>query len=257
MQRTSIWSWRFVLLLLGSVCAGLAQTSGQIRGTATYRERMALPPNAVFEATLEDVSKADAPAEVIGRARIEHPRNPPIAFEITYDPSTISSSHRYAVRAVILVEGEMLFTTDQHYPVLTEGRGKRVKLLLRRASAPKEDSASASVENTHWKLTNIGDSPVTAPSPNEPHLILDSKTHRVSGSGGCNRLMGSYELTGDQLTFSHVGSTRMACAEGMDTEKQFLDALGKVKTWKLAEHQLELRDGEGHLVARFEMRAMN
>ena len=35
------------------------QASGQVQGTATYRERMALPPDAVFEATLEDVSKAD------------------------------------------------------------------------------------------------------------------------------------------------------------------------------------------------------
>ena len=44
--------------------------------------------DAVFEATLEDVSKADAKAEVIGQARIEQPGNPPIRFEITYDPST-------------------------------------------------------------------------------------------------------------------------------------------------------------------------
>jgi hypothetical protein len=29
-------------------------------GTAAYRERMALPPSAAFEATLEDVSRADA-----------------------------------------------------------------------------------------------------------------------------------------------------------------------------------------------------
>jgi len=36
---------------------------GAVRGTATYRERMALPPGAVLEATLEDVSRADAAAE--------------------------------------------------------------------------------------------------------------------------------------------------------------------------------------------------
>ena len=36
-----------------------------IEGTATYRERMALPKGAVFEATLEDVSRADAPAVVV------------------------------------------------------------------------------------------------------------------------------------------------------------------------------------------------
>jgi putative lipoprotein len=72
---------------------------------------MALPSNAVFEATLEDVSKADAPAEMIGQARIEGPANPPIRLQITYDPSDIDPSHRYAVRARILVGGKPFFTT--------------------------------------------------------------------------------------------------------------------------------------------------
>jgi len=39
------------------------KAGGSVKGTARYRERMALPPDAVFEATLEDISKADAPAE--------------------------------------------------------------------------------------------------------------------------------------------------------------------------------------------------
>jgi heat shock protein HslJ len=37
-----------------------ARAGGLVKGTAAYRERMALPANAVFEATVEDVSKADA-----------------------------------------------------------------------------------------------------------------------------------------------------------------------------------------------------
>jgi putative lipoprotein len=45
----------FALWLVGM--AGWAgQAAGQVHGTATYRERLALPPEAVFEATLEDVS---------------------------------------------------------------------------------------------------------------------------------------------------------------------------------------------------------
>lgn len=44
--------------LVGLSPISFAQT---ITGTATYRERIALPANAVFEATLEDVSRADVP----------------------------------------------------------------------------------------------------------------------------------------------------------------------------------------------------
>ena len=69
-----------------------------IQGTATYRERMALPPAAVFEAVLEDVSRADAKAETIARTRLTSPGNPPIAFTIAYEPAKIQSNHRYVVR---------------------------------------------------------------------------------------------------------------------------------------------------------------
>jgi putative lipoprotein len=58
-----------------------------VTGTATYRERMALPPGALFEAVIEDVSRADAPASTLATTRIMSPGNPPIAFTITYDPA--------------------------------------------------------------------------------------------------------------------------------------------------------------------------
>jgi putative lipoprotein len=124
-----------------------ASVEGAIQGTATYRERMALPPGAVLEATLEDVSRADAAAEVIGRARVENPANPPIAFTISYDPSRIDSRHTYAVRARITVAGRPFFITDQHYPVLTGGSGNQADLMLRRAASGA--AATGSLENTY------------------------------------------------------------------------------------------------------------
>src|SRR5688500_4004578 len=64
-----------------------------LEGTASYRERMALPPGAVFEAQLEDVSRADAAAEVIGKTSLPSPGNPPIRFAIGYDPARIQDGH--------------------------------------------------------------------------------------------------------------------------------------------------------------------
>ena len=124
MLKSSGGLWGFALVLF-CVVGWEGQASGQVKGTATYRERLALPPDAVFEATLEDVSKADAPAEVIGQARIERPGNPPIRFEITYDPARINPSHRYAVRARILVGGKLFFITDRQLPSAHRGAGQR------------------------------------------------------------------------------------------------------------------------------------
>ena len=92
---------------------------------------------------------------------------------------------------------------------------------------------------------------MVAPGAHQPHLILTSKTHHVSGSGGCNRVMGSYEMKNDQLTFSQVVSTMLACPQVMDTEKAFLDALRKVQRWKIEGQDLVLTDGDGQVVARF------
>lgn len=132
---------------------------------------------------------------------------------------------------------------------------------LKRAAefAPLEPNSQgltrASLENTYWKLIRLGDQSVSAASPRqEPHLTFDANSHRVAGFGGCNQVMGSYELNAGRLTFSQMASTMMACAEGMDTEQAFLRVLAKVETWKVEGRQLSLFDAGGHEVAHFEAR---
>jgi len=53
-----------MMLFLGALtlsgCGNL--TDAYVTGTATYLQRIALPPNAVITVRIEDVSKADAPA---------------------------------------------------------------------------------------------------------------------------------------------------------------------------------------------------
>jgi para-nitrobenzyl esterase len=120
-----------------------AAARGPLTGTATFRERIALPPEAVLEVLLEDVSKADAPAERIGRALIEGPGNPPIPFEIPYDPSRIVPGHRYAVRARLTVGDKTWFATDRGTPVLAGGSGNDVAILLKRAGGAPGKAAGS------------------------------------------------------------------------------------------------------------------
>ena len=123
-----------IVVLLG--CSASAQEMKVVTGTAAYPERIALPPDAVLEATLEDVSRADAPADVIGRTRLERPGQPPFQFSIQYDPARIVENHLYSVRARITVRDDFWFVTDRAYPVLTRGRGSQVSMMLRRAGSP-------------------------------------------------------------------------------------------------------------------------
>ncbi len=119
-----------------------------------------------------------------------------------------------------------------------------------------ESAAGASVplEKTEWRLIRLGGAAVTGDDLHRPpQIILDPVSQRASGSGGCNRIVGGYELKGDKLTFAHMASTMMACPGGMGTEQKFLKVLGQVKRWKIAKGHLELSDGSGKVVAVFEV----
>ncbi|MEI6111855.1 MAG: YbaY family lipoprotein, partial [Cyanobium sp. ELA712] len=54
---------------LAALTLSVAAQAGSISGTAAYREPIALPPDAVFEAVLIDAAIADAPARVLGSVR--------------------------------------------------------------------------------------------------------------------------------------------------------------------------------------------
>ncbi len=133
-------------MLALAVVAMSAQSSaddgrGVVRGQASYRERIALLPGAVFEATLEDVSRADAPAAVLGAVRLDDVNRVPIRFEIPFDSRQVDERHAYAVRARILAGGRLAFTSDRAYPVLTRGHGEEVELLLVRVRSSPAGAA--------------------------------------------------------------------------------------------------------------------
>ncbi|MEI6320339.1 MAG: YbaY family lipoprotein [Pseudomonadota bacterium] len=119
-----------------SASAARPTAAASVTGTATYRERMALPPGAVFEAVIEDISKADAPSVVLGRTGATSIQVP-VSFSIPYDPAKLDTRARYSVRARILVEDRLWFTSDTVHPVLRDAGDTRVEIVMRRvASAP-------------------------------------------------------------------------------------------------------------------------
>jgi uncharacterized lipoprotein YbaY/heat shock protein HslJ len=128
----------FVLSMTTVAMRAAFQQKATVAGTATYRERIELPPNAVFEAILEDVSKADSPAVEIGRTRVERPGQPQFRFSIPYDRAQIRNDGMYSVRARVLVDGKLMFTTAQPYPVLSRGAGNTATMILQRASVALE-----------------------------------------------------------------------------------------------------------------------
>lgn len=110
-----------------------------------------------------------------------------------------------------------------------------------------------SLLNTYWKLTRLNEEPIEVyDNQREPSLILASEENRLSGSDGCNRIMGSFQLREDKLKFSRIASTMMACPQGMETAQAVHFMLEKVRYWQIEGQHLELADVDGNVMARFE-----
>lgn len=124
--------------------AGVGALAGTLQGTATYRERLMLPPDAAFEAQLQDISRVDAPAAVIGRARLDPAGQPPFRFSIDFDDAAIGPRGRYAVRATVTHQRRLLFTTDRIHRVL-DGGSAPLELLL--VSAHRKPPAAAATDS--------------------------------------------------------------------------------------------------------------
>jgi heat shock protein HslJ len=119
--------------------------------------------------------------------------------------------------------------------------------------ASGESRGEASLENTNWNLTRMGDKDVAASDiQHAPYIFLDSSGNRVSGSGGCNRISGTYRVDKQKIRFGPTGLTMMACPTGMDREKDFMEALGETRRWKIRGNELEFYDEDGKLLVQFE-----
>jgi len=115
---------------LAALTLSVAAQAGSISGTAAYRERIALPPDAVFEAVLIDAAIADAPARELGRVRLQPAGQPPFRFMIPYRDSDVTPAGRYTVRATVRQGERLLFTTDTFTPVLRGGPNQPLSLQL-------------------------------------------------------------------------------------------------------------------------------
>lgn len=90
-----------------------------------------------------DVSRADAPAVVLGEQVIEAKgQQVPFRFEIPYDAAKIDANHTYAVQARIEVDGQLRFINDQRCAVITRGALMEADVVVKQVGAAPHDGPS-------------------------------------------------------------------------------------------------------------------
>ncbi len=100
-----------------------------------------------------------------------------------------------------------------------------------------------------WMLTEMNGKKVAS---SKAFIQFDDTEKRFSGNAGCNRMFGSYEITGKELKFGGVGMTRMMCGEPgvMEAEAEFAKALNEATRFKKKKSSLTIYAG-GNTVLKF------
>ncbi len=238
-SRLSLMTRRRALLsfaAVGAMATPALAARGMLHGRVFFRERMMLPPGAMVEVRLVDVSRADAPSLTIARTRFPAEGRNPLPFVISYDPARILPRRRYAVQARITDGRRLLFITTQHYPVLTGGPGQpeprplEIRVDRTRAAEGPASPQPASPAG-RWLAEDIGGGGVLDRVQTTLEIAPDGG---ISGSGGCNRFTGKAILSGASLSIGPVASTRMACTPAaMAQEARFFKVLEQAKGWRI------------------------
>ncbi|MGB5105152.1 MAG: META domain-containing protein [Candidatus Zixiibacteriota bacterium] len=104
-----------------------------------------------------------------------------------------------------------------------------------------------------WALVKLGETEVAVDSGSKAVRIkLEKEENRLSGFTGCNELIGTYQVSADTIVFAHMGLTQTQCPTGRTTEEHLMRALEASMTYRTDGKVLELCDGGGMVVAKFE-----
>ena len=120
------------------------------------------------------------------------------------------------------------------------------------AATPAAPPAPLALENTRWKLELLNQQPIEAiEKVREPHLVFQSASKRVTGSGSCNQLLLPYTRDANGLRFADGSATLRTCNTGMQQEAAFITALAKVANFSVEGRTLRLLDAKARVLAQF------
>jgi len=105
-----------------------------------------------------------------------------------------------------------------------------------------------------WRLISLGPagSETTAVAGTTVTLRF-GEDNRATGSTGCNSFSGTYQVRGDNISFSRLASTRRACLDqnANEQEQRFLSTLGSANRFRLTRGRLTILSDRGRSVLNF------
>src|SRR4030095_8234663 len=125
----------------------------------------------------------------------------------------------------------------------TQRRIKFILLFLLAALiliCPSAPACAVNLASSEWRPSRIGTSTI---SPESRLFVQFKSAGQLAGHGGCNRLLGHYETSGNEIRIGPAGATRMACAEPlMALEMACFSALEGARSFRRDKTKLVLFD---------------
>jgi len=125
-------------------------------------------------------------------------------------------------------------------------KNKTLKLILASALIAMCCGITASgrtpaLSGTKWQLVGISGKTVST----KAFVEFNEQLTRVSGNAGCNRMFGTVDTKGRQITFGAIATTKMACGDenANRVESQILNAIPRINRLRQYGSRLELSNG--------------
>lgn len=233
-----------LLMLFGRVSV----VAGVLRGEVSYREQVALPSDAVLEASLLDVTLRGRLGELIAGIQFRPKPQLPIPFAIHFGDGDIDPHRSYVLSVSILAGGRLVFVSAPTPRVLTQGYPATVQITLTAVSLSALGIIPTGLIDKTWLAREIKGRPVLEAA--RPTLRIN-QAGDVSGTAGCNGLQGTAQFDGQSLAFGVIATVRQVCDPGaMLQEDDFLHALDLTRRFRIEGPYLQLIDADGNGVAR-------
>lgn len=108
--------------------------------------------------------------------------------------------------------------------------------------------------NGYWELIRMAEVPSikTMDGDRKVGMSFNPGENQINGYSGCNSFFGSYVLNGSSISFSQMGSTKMACIRNVIDEQAFLTMFSQANKIMLEDKLLKLMDSNNIVLAVFQ-----
>ena len=234
-------------LWLSSVAA--QAQNGTFEVTASYRERIALPPSSLLEIQLVQTATEGEVQRTIA-SQLFKMSGVPMTVVLSYDPAVVGERSSLSISAEIFApEGALLFRGTE--TIEADREKEHVDVVLTRA--PERESADVDsniVTDTPWTVTEVFGEAWAYDK--QATLVIDGNL-AFSLKGACNSFSGEAVRQGRGLAFpGNIAATMMACVgDAEEWDRKLLAAISQVAGQVRYGSGMVMTDQNGRAVLHF------